>query len=701
MQDQDGEPSESASLVDALTLEEKLELVHGASDPDGTATGYLPGNDRVDIPPLRLVDGPLGVRAMGERATAFPASIALAASWDPDLATAFGTALGRETAAHGQDVLLGPGLNVARVPRGGRNFEYYSEDPHLTARMAVGTIGGIQSAGVAATAKHYVANNQETDRHEVSADVSERALREIYLPGFRAAVEEAGVHSVMAAYNRVNGEYMSEHERLLTDVLKEEWGFDGFVVSDWWGTRSTVPAALAGLDVEMPGIELEEFFPGEMSEAPDGPDMPLPDVPAYFGDPLRDAVEAGEVEESVIDDKLRRVFGVMDAIGCFEDGDRTATGKLDTDAHRELAHEIAIEGTVMLANDETLPLGEDASIALLGPNADDAKLGGGGSSEVTPFVETSPLDGLRERAADLTFERGIEPIRESSVFEDDDGSPGTVETSIDAAVSAATGADCAVIVAQDDATEFRDRPDIELPGEQDELISAVAEAADRTVVVLRTSGPVEMPWLDAVDAVLETWYPGQADGRALAAVLYGDVDPGGRLPMTFGRSAGDYPTADEERFPGREDVAAYDEGVFVGYRHFDRADTEPLFPFGHGLSYAEFEYDDVTVTETDDGFDVAVDLTNVGDRPGTEVVQVYVGKDAAPVPTPERELVGFESVSLAAGESTTVTVPVAVADFAYYDETDGWTVPEGTNAVEVGRSARDVRSRTDVTVRQQ
>ncbi|WP_408957675.1 beta-glucosidase [Natrinema sp. 74] len=697
--------SDSKSLVDELTLEETIELIHGSLDPDGKATGYVPGNERVGIPPLTMVDGPLGVRALGEQATAFPSSIALAASWNPDLARRFGTALGREAAAYGQDVVLGPGVNIIRTPNGGRNFEYYSEDPRLTARMGVGTIEGIQSADVAAMVKHYVANNQETNRYEVSAEVSERTLREIYLPAFRAAVEEADVLSVMTAYNRVNGVHMSDHERLLSDVLKGEWGFDGPVVSDWWGTRSTVDAALAGLDIEMPGVELEAYLPDEASDIDEGdaPDdeggelPPVPDVSAYFGEPLREAVEAGEVDESILDEKIERLLTLLESVGRFDDDARD--GELDTPEHRRLARDIAVEGTVMLTNDGALPLDDSDSIALIGPNADAAKLGGGGSSEVTPVTETSPREGLAERAADLTFERGVPPIAESSFFDDgDEQRDDSADASIDDAVAAAEAADCAVIVAQDDATEFKDRDDIELPGEQNDLVSAVADAAERTVVVLRTSGPVEMPWLEDVDAVLETWYPGQADGEALATVLFGDADPSGRLPVTFGRAAADYPTADEAAFPGVDDAVRYDEGVFVGYRYFDDRDVEPLFPFGHGLSYTTFEYDDVTVSETTDGFEVAVDLRNVGDRTGTEVVQVYARRSAAPVACPDRELVGFETVSLEAGAETTVTISLERDDFAYYDESDGWTVAEGTNTVLVGRSSRDVRATFDVDV---
>ncbi|SFR51308.1 MULTISPECIES: beta-glucosidase [Halorubrum] len=689
----DGDISE---ITGGLTLDEKLRLVHGAVDPDGKATGYLPGVDRVGVPPLSLVDGPLGVRASGERATAFPASVALAASWRPSLARRFGRALAGEAAAHGQDIVLAPGVNIARVPHGGRNFEYYGEDPYLTARTGVAVIDGLESEGVAATVKHFVANNQETNRYDVSAAVSERALREIYLPAFRAAVEEADVTSVMTAYNRVNGTHMSDHGYLLSDVLKGEWGFDGFVVSDWWGTRSTVAAARAGLDVEMPGIDPEEFVPTDI-DVDDVPEAmpPVPDVPALFGDPLREAVESGELDEAVVDEKVARVLRGTASIGRF---DEEPAGELDAAAHRELAREIATEGAVLLRNDGTLPLGDVGSLAVIGPNADRAKLGGGGSSEVSPFTRTSPVEGLEAREVSVTVERGVPPVSESRMFgaESDEEGP---DPSIDDAVDAAAAADCAVVVVQDDATEFRDRPDLGLPGRQDDLVEAVAGVADRTVVVLRTSGPVEMPWLDAVDAVLETWYPGQADGDALADLLFGDAEPGGRLPTTFGRSAADYPASDETAFPGVNDVARYDEGVFVGYRYFDERDVRPAFPFGHGLSYTSFAYGQPSVTEDGDGFAVAVPVENTGDRRGKTVVQVYAQKAAAPVPTPERELVGFEATTLEAGERRTPEVSVARSEFEYYDEQTGWTLASGENALFVGRSARDIVAEIGVSVR--
>ncbi len=614
------------------------------------------------------------------------------------LAREFGGALGRESAAHGQDVLLGPGVNIVRVPHGGRNFEYYSEDPQLTADLAVGTIEGIQSEDVAATVKHYVANNHETDRYEVSADVEERALRELYLPAFRAAVEEADAHAVMTAYNRVNGTHMGEHERLISDVLKDEWGFDGVVVSDWWGTRSTIEAATAGLDIEMPGIEPEAFMPDdpeEMEVNDDGDSSlpPVPDVPAYFGEPLREAVESGAVDEAVIDEKVARVLRVMDEIGRFNDDARE--GALETTAHRKLAREIAIEGTVLLENDDALPLSSDDSLAVIGPNADAAKLGGGGSSEVTPATDTSPLEGLADRA-DVSFERGVDPITESSFFGDDEQ---TLEedTNIDAAVSAARDADCAVVIAQDDATEFTDRPDIELPGEQNDLIEPSLTSPSAPSSSSGPAVPSRCRGSSRSTPSSRRGIPARLTARhsrpCCSATLIRAVDsrsrsaspPNSIRPPTRQRSPALMALQLRRRRLCRLSVLR-------------RTGLEPLFPFGHGLSYATIDYEDATVTETDDGIDVTVDLTNSSDRAGTEVVQVYANKAAAPVPTPDCELVGFDSVSLEAGEAATVTIALEREDFAYYDEDDRWTVADGTNRVFVGRSSRDILEAVDVSV---
>jgi len=720
-------PARTDAILAALSLDEKLRLVRGRADPDGRATGYVPGVERVGIPPLRLVDGPLGVRD-GD-ATAFPATIALGAAWDPDLAERLGGALAAETRVKGHDVLLAPGLNVVRVPTCGRNFEYLSEDPHHGARVGAACVRGLEASGVAATAKHFVANNQERQRDEIDAVVDERTLREIYLPAFEAAVD-AGASAVMTAYNRVNGEYMSEHRALVEGVLREEWGFDGVAMSDWWGTHDAVAAAEGGLDLEMPGASVVELFapnstalramlglrlsdrldvdpplfwrPLDRYVADDGQPDPYPYD--FFGDQLRDAVERGVVSEATVDAKARRVLGLYDRLGLLDD-DRPA-GTVDWDAHHDLARTVARRGTVVLRNDGTLPLSGSESLAVVGPNADEAKVGGGGSSEVDPTRTVSPIEGLRERAPTVRAAQGVERVADPSMFDVPWSGLGerlrtTDGPDLDAAVSAAAAADVAVVVVQDGATEGEDRDSLALPGAQDGLVAAVADANPRTVVVVRSSGPVTMPWVDDVAAVLATWYPGQADGAALADVLYG-ADPGGRLPVTFGRRFADYPVADERRYPGVDGRAHYDEGVFVGYRGFDRDGVTPLFPFGHGESYADFAFDDVAVEldsvegDESDGLAVSVTVENTADRPGREVVQAYVEPPAGPVDRPVRELGGFASVALDGGERRRVSLSIPRRALARYDVDAGWTVDPGEYAVVVGRSSRDERVRVSV-----
>ncbi|UPV73108.1 glycoside hydrolase family 3 C-terminal domain-containing protein [Halorussus limi] len=692
-------------LLDELTRDEKFRLVSGAADPERTATGYLPGVERLDVPEFRLVDGPLGVRAEGERATAFPASLALAATFDPELAREQGAAMAREAKAHNQDALLAPGANLVRVPHCGRNFEYFSEDPQLAADLTAGVVEGIHDEDVVATVKHYVANNQESNRTRVSAEVDERTLRELYLPAFRAAVD-AGVGSVMTAYNRVNGTHLSDHRELVSEVLKGEWGFEGYVVSDWYGVESTVGAANAGLDLEMPGVS-----PAAIREADDGGDaspdaadvssldgIPDPTKAGLFGEPLAEAIDDGAVSADRLDDMAARVLGQMERIGLL-DGDRD-DGAIDTPAHRDLAERIAARGTVLLENDDVLPLDDGTDVALIGPNVREATVGGGGSSETTPFRSVAPAEGIDARAdGEVTVARGVPEIEDVSLFDllpyidDSDEAGGDAETtpdpSIDEAVAAAEDADVAVVVVRDATTEARDRETLELPGRQDELVEAVADATERTVVVVNSSGPVELPWHDDVEALLAAWYPGQAHGDALADVLYGDRDPGGRLPVTFGPEEA-FPATDETQYPGVDDTVEYAEGLFVGYRHFDAADVEPTYPFGHGDSYAEFRYRDAESL----GDAVRVTVENCAERPGREVVQAYVRPPAAPegVERPVRELAGTAAVGLDPGESRTVEIDLDDRAFARYDPDDGWVTDEGTYTVEVGRSSRDVRA---------
>ncbi|SHG47161.1 beta-glucosidase [Halobaculum gomorrense] len=739
------------SVLKEATLDEAVSLCHGAVDPEGDATGYISGIERLGVSPTRFVDGSLGVRVPGQAATAFPAPLAVAATFDTEIAADVGAAMGREAAALGQDVLLAPGTNIVRVPHGGRNFEYYSEDPVHAGAFAAATVEGIQSAGVLACVKHYVANNQETERAAVNVDVDERTLREVYLPPFRAAVD-ADVAAVMSAYNAVGGTPMSEHRRLLREVLKGEWGFEGFVVSDWFGTGDAVRTANGGLDMEMPGVPLSTFAT-EMG-APEGGDeeeafgdeadagaddhgvseesaggegapphggLPDPRTVARFAETLAPAVRSGEVSRDRVDDMAGRVVSRLAAFDRL-DGDRPA-GAVDTPDHRALAERVAVRGTVLLENDGVLPLADAAAVALVGPNVDRALAGGGGSSSVEAAAESTPVEGLRDRAAgEVTVAPGHPLIADPSMMDapdDGDGSvtatggpPGAVDRAdgspdstrtLAAAVDAAASADVAVVFVRDRATEAWDRPDLSLPGAQDDLVTAVADAAERTVVVINSAGAVETPWREAVDAVVENWYPGQAHGAATAAVLYGDCDPGGRLPVTVAPEEA-YPKADPTRFPGEDGVVEYGEGRLVGYRHFDATDAEATYPFGHGHSYAAFEYRGATRV---DERTVRVRVANTADRDGREVVQAYVryardadadGADASAddadaarfADEPRRVLAGFASVRVPAGQTVAVTVDLADLPFHRYD--DGWTERSGPFVVEVGRSATDIRT---------
>jgi beta-glucosidase len=446
-----------------------------------------------------------------------------------------------------------------------------------------------------------------------------------------------------------------------------------------------------------------DFDPGE-SDFADG--MPDPRTGGLYSEDLAEAVESGEVPESRLDDMVARVLGAFADVGHFEDDDRE--GAIDTPEHRELAREIATSGTVLLENDGALPLSDDTDVALVGPNVDETVLGGGGSSETTPFVESTPVEGVEGRAGgEVTVARGIERVEDVSLFdqfgpdEGDEDADGP-DVSIDDAVAAAADADVAVVFVRDQATEATDRETLRLPGDQDELVEAVAAAADETVVVLNTSGPVELPWREDVAAVLASWYPGQSHGDAAAAVLYGDDDPGGRLPVTFAPED-EYPATTEERFPGVDGDVHYDEGLLVGYRHFDATDAEATYPFGHGESYAEFVYGDVTAVDDAAGdvtvgdeseVAVEVEVENVGDRRGREVVQAYVDSPVAPddLDRPPREFAGSATVEVGPGESATVTVALDERAFGRWTTEEGWTVDAGEHVVEVGRSSGDLRS---------
>lgn len=659
-------PDERTELLLAeMTLEERFSLM-GGDDPIGVftgepANGTSEGIERLGIPTLFFNDGPAGLRK--GRATALPAPVSLAAAFDPTGARRAGGVVGDEARKRGIDVVHAPAVNIVRTPLGGRSFEYYGEDPLLAARTGVGFIRGLQGEGAIANVKHYVANNQETDRFVTNAIVDERTLREIYLPAFEAAVVDAGVGTVMLAYNRVNGRKVTENAELVNGVLKRDLGFTGFALTDYGMAQvSTADAANAGTDLEMP----RAFW--------------------FSPEALRVAVASGQVSPSVVDEAVRRILRTMFRFGVF-DRARDDPGEIDVEGHSRAARRLAEQGMVLLKNDRgVLPLDASRlrSVAVIGPESDEYR-SGGGSSRVEPSSTVTPLEGIRRRAGDdveVVHDTGYVPQRAAQV---------------------AAAADVAIVVVNDDQTEFVDEACLSLQcgdptnGDQDGLVRAVAAANPRTVVVLETGSPVLMPWEAEVPAIVEAWYPGQEGGNAIARMLFGDVDPGGRLPVTFPREEGDTPTSGHpERYPGIAANASYSEGVFVGYRHYDEHGIEPLFPFGHGLSYTTFAYHDLRVRHAPrgDGLVATVQVENTGDRTGTEVVQAYVGKPEAEVAQPPTSLAAFRKVTLDPGERRRVTLHLTRRSLSYWDVArDRWSVADGCYDVLVGSSSRDVRAR--------
>jgi beta-glucosidase len=642
-------------LVQRMTLEEKVKFLGG----NDFETFAIP---RLGIPPLKMTDGPLGVHY--ERATAFPAGIAYGATFDPALIERMAVAIADEARFKGREMLLGPCVNISRHPFGGRNFESYGEDPFLTGSLAEAFVRGVQSREVLASVKHFAVNDQEFERMTVNVSVDPRALNEIYLPPFRRAVQ-AGAGSVMAAYNQVNGHYASENGDLLNRILKEKWGYSGFVVSDWGATHSTVAAANNGLDLEMPSGE-------------------------FFNDKLVQAVREGGVSPAILDDKVRRVLRAMakvDLIG--PPGGRflpPPAGPADA-GHRSLAREVAVASAVLLKNEgAVLPLQPGLrKLAVLGPNSAELRTGGGGSSHVDPFEYVSPLDGLREEAGARGF--ALESVTGVPL-------PGEGESDIPSAVKAARSAEAAVIFAglsDQIESEGFDRTTMDLPAGQAELIRAVGAANSNTIVVLFSGNPVEMAsWIGSVKGVVQLWYPGEEGGHAIADLLFGKENFSGKLPVTFLKRWEDSPAYGS--YPGANGQLAYKEGVFVGYRHFDSRGVAPLFPFGFGLSYTSFRIADLELSPLPgNGLRVSVAVTNTGRRAGAEVVQVYLGEKAPLLPRPVHELKGFRKVFLAPGESRRVEFELGPDAFAYFDPALGdFQGHAGEFRVEVGSSSRDL-----------
>jgi beta-glucosidase len=799
-------------LLSQLTLDEKALLCAGAS------LWQTHGVARLGIPALRVTDGPNGARGGhfggGATAACFPCGSALAATFCPALVEAVGGALGEEARSKRAHVLLGPTVNMHRSPLGGRHFEGYSEDPLLAARTAAAFVRGVQSRGVAACVKHFVANDSEVERMSISSELDARTLRELYLPPFEAAVREAGAWSLMTAYNGLNGPTCSAHAALLVGLLRDEWKFDGVAMSDWYGTKDTVQSARNGLDLEMPG------------------------PPRFFGAELAAAVKRGDVAEGVLDEKVRRLLRLLARTGALDErGEPAPEEAIDRADHRALARRASLESIVLLRNEGgVLPLARERlrRLAVIGPNARRTTIQGGGSARVSPHYQTNVLDALRAALggeAEVVYAEGCTNFRRLPVLEDvelemetftstdlsgtsiserpvrrpdftwlgDDApvpngrpfsarlrgtllperagrhrfsltcvgrarllvdgklvvdawtapAPGdsyfgfgnaevTGEVALEAgrtvelviehakqkpgvgglrvghhveapgdsvadAAALARSADAAVVVIGLDAeweSEGGDRASLALPGRQDELVAAVCAAQPRTAVVVNAGAPVEMPWADEAKAILWAWYGGQEVGNAVADVLLGAADPSGRLPTTFPRRLEDvacHALGDARVYPGRDGKVIYAEGVFSGYRHFDAQRIAPHFPFGHGLSYARFEYGPLTLSKASVGpgeaVEARIEVRNTGDRAGAEVVQLYLADLEASVPRPPQQLAAFAKLALAPGAAETVVLRVEPRALGFFDaKRNAWVVEPGVFELRAGRSSRAIRA---------
>ncbi len=664
----EGYDARARELVGKMTLQEKIDQLHGIQNAEYYR--YVPPVPRLGIPAFHIANGPAGVGPAGDDpqkpATAMPAPISLASTWDVALANQYGVIIGKESKDLGEDLLEAPDINIARLPQNGRTFEAFGEDPYLVSQMAVAEIRGIQSQDVIANVKHYAANNQENNRSKVNVIVDERSLHEIYLPAFEASVKEGNVASLMAAYNKVNGLFCCENPELLDQILKRDWGFKGFITSDFGAVHSTIPSALAGLDLEMP-------------------------TGKYFGTNLLTAIQSGKVPMSVIDDKLIRRFRTMMEYGQFDH--ITKLKPIPAKKDGLVARQLAEEGMVLLKNTgEELPLDPKRlhSIAVIGPYARRAMTGGGGSSQVEPLYTVSPMEGIQQRVGSkvkVAFADGADVTN---------------------AVALAKSCDVAIVMVGDHATEGRDHL-LTLSTNQDALIEMVAAANPHTIVVLKTGSAVFMTWMDRVPAVLEAWYPGEEDGNAVAAILFGDINPSGKLPITFPKALSDLPANTPEQYPGVAGTAHYSEGIFVGYRHYDAENIQPLLPFGYGLSYTKFGYTNLSIsarnisTALESSGTVAVDLdvANTGKRFGKEVVELYVSfPSTTATPQPPAQLKAFEKVALNPGQSRRVHLKLNAHSFAWWDtETHGWKITPGTYRIMVGSSSRDSRLQGDLQIK--
>lgn len=631
----------AAALVQQMTLDEKISLIAGYQDGFHTAPV-----ERLGIPEIRMADGPQGVRN-NTKSTLFACGVAAAASWNPSLVREMGVALGQDSRARGVHILLGPGVNICRSPLCGRNFEYFGEDPFLAAETAVAYIEGVQSQGVMATVKHFALNNQEYDRHHVNSVADERTINEIYFPAFRAAVERAHVGSVMTSYNPVNGVHSAENAYLIGQTLRGKWNFQGFTMSDWTSTYTPLLMVQDGVDLEMP-----RAF-------------------CYTAETLKPLLERGVITEKQIDDKVCRILQTYIAFGFLDRPQLDSSIPEDNPYSREVAYRLACESIVLLKNDGILPLKKNRRIALSGPGAEVIPCGGG-SGAVDPLYTVSLKEGLKLLGARFSEKADVEIV--------------------------ALGFD------KTTEKENHDRT-FALPEGQETFVEEALARGRKVILIVNAGGAVDLSRIEGrVSAILWAWYPGQEGGKALAEILYGKVNPSGRLPVSFPRALEDNPAqpyyAPSEPYNKRGHTVVpttYAEGIFTGYRGY--GETAPLYPFGFGLGYTDFSYSELTVTSAGDGFDVRLEVRNSGNRDGSETVQIYVHEENPCVPRPVRELKGFCKVSIPKGQARTVTVHLPREAFAYYDsDSHGWVVNPGAFTIEAGASAADIRTAIPVVL---
>jgi len=648
-------------ILSEMTLEEKASLCSGSD------FWHTKAIERLGVPEVMLSDGPHGLRKQDQsadnlgindsiKAVCFPAACAMAASFDRKLIYDMGKALGEECQHENVSTILGPAVNIKRSPLCGRNFEYFSEDPYLATEMATNHIRGVQSENVGTSMKHFLANNQEHRRMSASSEIDERTLREIYLAAFEGAVKNAKPWTIMCSYNGINGILASENKKYLTDILRGEWGFEGYVMSDWGAVNDRVKGIEAGLDLEMPGSN------------------GVNDVK------IVNAVKEGRLDEKIVDQAAERILNIINR---YIENRKTDT-KWDMDVHHELARKIEGECMVLLKNEGILPLKKGSKIALIGEFADKPRYQGGGSSHVNSFKVASALNAAN-RIADVTYAQGYD--NNEDIIDED---------MINKACEVAKSAHVAVIFAglpDSFESEGYDRIHMSMPNCQNELIRRIVEVQPSTVVVLHNGSPIEMPWADDVKGILEAYLGGQAVGEACVDVLFGDINPCGKLPETFPRKLQDNPSY--LYYGGEGDKSEYREGVFVGYRYYDKKDMDVLFPFGYGLSYTTFEYSNLKISSKEikdtDMLTVTVDVTNTGDKAGKEIVQLYVGVNESKIIRPLKELRGFEKISLNPGESKIATFILSKRAFSYYNtQIHDWYVETCDYQILIGKSSRDI-----------